>query len=170
MQICGKDLRRSPAVILDGDDAILHAQQCINTIIATGTADLGVYRNAPVAARIALADLKALATRLARQYSGSGDEPGLQGEELCEIDPADDTLGARKVSAMQPALALTDALRVLSAPDIAHRWPAPANPDRNDPPTRASSQRHLDSDMGYLDKQNAYRSATGRGLALAVPE
>lgn len=118
VQICGKDLRRSPAVILDGDDAILHAQQCINTIIATGTADLGVYRNAPVAARIALADLKALATRLARQYSGSGDEPGLQGEELCEIDPADDTLGARKVSAMQPALALTDALRVLSAPDV----------------------------------------------------
>jgi hypothetical protein len=60
---CGTDLRRADSVRFGSDHPVLSAQRLIHETVEAGQAAFGIYVGDPVAARSALADVKAIATR-----------------------------------------------------------------------------------------------------------
>ncbi|MEE2061203.1 TniQ family protein [Rhodococcus artemisiae] len=127
---CGADLTSAPVMRLRPDHPAIRAQQRVLDVLSVGRGTFGVYADHFVAARVVLADLHAIASRvlvygsieeiaervpadladaLARIRSSTASEaPALGGSELSGAD------GAIATSA-----AVTTAMTVLDRPDIA---------------------------------------------------
>ena len=127
---CGGDLTSAPVMRLRPDHPAIRAQQRVLDVLAAGRGTFGVYADRPFGARVVLADLHAISSRVLVYGSI---------EEIAERVPADlaDTL-TRIRSAPAPeapalrrselsgasgaiatAVAVTTAMTVLDRPDIA---------------------------------------------------
>lgn len=127
---CGGDLTSAPVMRLRPDHPAIRAQQRVLDVLTAGRGTFGVYADRPFGARVVLADLHAIASRVLAYGTA---------EEIAERVPADlaDAL-ARIPSAPAPeapalrrselsgagwaiatAVAVTTAITVLDRPDIA---------------------------------------------------
>lgn len=119
---CGADLSAAATLTMDADHPTLHAQHAIDTALDSGAADIGIYREHPVAVSDFLTDLKALGTR-ALSSAALGALPSLIPADLLEAYRSTPS-GIRSRSAARPlavisAVALTAAAAILCHDDHA---------------------------------------------------
>lgn len=130
---CGAELAATPVLRLSVTHPVLLAQQRINNVIDTGTADFGVYSSTPQPGPAVLADIRFIGRRTLEAW---------ESPELDEMLPAD-ILGAYRAARGQPmprmgraeprvarhglcapaeaeatAVAVSASISVLDAPDI----------------------------------------------------
>lgn len=114
---CGTDLRHGYGHgALTATSPMLHAQRVIDVVIDDKQALFGVYATTPVPAYVALDDVRVLATRMQRPSTGIGDGAGNPPTTACLTSGE---VPATSASAFRTAVAITAAVEVLGAPNVA---------------------------------------------------
>lgn len=120
---CAADLTEAPVAQLPAEHPLLAAQQRIDSVISSGSARFGLYRNNPQPALRALADIRVVAHRVLTFSSRDDLRRHLPPHTPLPVDEPEVQVGDRyrrlkSVGADRPTTAVTTAAGVVAALDV----------------------------------------------------